>query len=487
MEKFTRREFIARTGIAAAGLALAPHAFADAGKRLNVLFITADDMNYDSLGVTGCKVPDISPNIDKLASQGMRFEEAHLAISVCQPSRSVWMTGRYPHRNGAMGFEPINADVPTLQESLRAAGYFNGIFAKVPHLLPQSKFCWDVVVSAEELGQGKDPAKYYAKMKAFLDQAKASGKPWVLMANCQDPHRPFPGSEGEQAREAGGAKRKVPVDFPDASRYYKPEEITVPGFLPDLPDIRTELAQYFTAVHRCDETVGNILRALKEAGLEENTIVIFVSDNGISIPFSKANCYRTSTRTPLIVRWPGKVKPGSVNKTDLVSCGADFMPTVLDALGLKQIEGVDGRSFVPILEGKKQSRRDHLFTFFNETSAKNEYPMRCIRTKRYSYIFNSWSDGKTLYQAEGMSGLTFKAMEQAAKNDSKMAERVKFLRYRAPEEFYDLGADPNEMHNLIADPEHKDTIKKMRGELLKMMETTEDPLLAQFKVRVTGK
>ena len=212
----------------------------------------------------------------------------------------------------------------------------------------------------------------------------------------------------------------------------------------------------------------------------ENTIVIFMSDNGISMPYSKANCYRTSTRTQLIVRWPGKVKPGSVNRNDLVN-GADFTPTVLDALGLKQIEGVDGRSDLPLLEGKKQDGREKGFTFFNETSAKNEYPMRCVRTKKYSYIFNAWSDGKTIYQAEGMSGLTFKAMQTAAETDPKIAERVKFLRYRAPEEFYDLKADPNELHNLIADPKFKDTIEKMSANLLKMMEKTKDPLVDRFK------
>ena len=479
MVKYTRRDFIARAGIAAAGLALATHVFADDGKRLNVLFITGDDLNYDSLGVTGCKVLDITPNLDKLASQGMRFEEAHLAIAVCQPSRSVWMTGRYPHRNGAMGFEPINPDVPTLEESLRGAGYLNGIMAKVGHLAPQPKFCWDVVVPATELSNGRDPELYYKYAKAFFERAKSEKQPFFLMANSQDPHRPFPGSEQASRKNAEQGLDK-------ASRTYKPEEITIPGFLPDLPDVRKEIAQYFTGVHRCDETVGSILKALKDAGLEEETIVIFMSDNGISMPFSKANCYRTSTRTPLIVRWPGKVKPGAVNRNDLVS-GADFTPTVLDALGLNRIEGVDGRSFLPLIEGGKQSGRNKVFTFFNETSARNEYPMRCIRTKRFSYIFNAWSDGKTMYQAEGMSGLTFKAMEAASKDDPKLAERVKFLRYRAPEEFYDLDADPNELHNLIAEPRHKDTIEKMRAELLEMMEKTKDPLRDQFKALVTGK
>jgi len=118
--------------------------------RVNVLLITADDMNYDSPGVTGCKVPDVTPNIDRLASEGMRFEHAHINIAVCQPARSVLMTGRYPHRNGAKGFEPIRSDVPTLQESLRAAGYLNGIMAKVGHLAPIEKFCWDTVVPASQ-------------------------------------------------------------------------------------------------------------------------------------------------------------------------------------------------------------------------------------------------------------------------------------------------------------------------------------------------
>ena len=479
--RLTRREFVSRAGLAAAGFALAPSAFAAAEKqRLNVLFITGDDMNYDSLGVTGCKVPDITPKLDKLASEGMLLQEAHLGIAVCQPSRSVWMTGRYPHRNGAMGFEPINPDVPTLEESLHAAGYLNGIMAKVGHLTPRPKFCWDFVVEAQELNNGRDPELYYQRSKEFFQKAKTEGKPFFLMANCQDPHRPFPGSER-------AAQRKVEPGFDKVSRTYKPEEVEIPGFLPDLPDIRKELAQYFTAVHRCDEEVGSILKALKESGLDKSTIVIFSSDNGISMPFSKANCYRTSTHTPLIVRWPGIVKPGLVNKTDMVSCGVDFTPTVLDALGVKQIPDVDGRSFLPILKGGKQDGRDHVFTVFNETSAKNEYPMRCVRTKKYSYIINAWSDGKTMYQAEGMSGLTFAAMQAAAATDPKMAERVKFLRYRALEEFYDLEADPNELHNLAGDPKYKDTIEKMRLQLATMMVKTKDPLVSWFKQSVADK
>ena len=121
------------------------------GKNMNpnILLITADDMNYDSPGATGNRTPGITPNLDRLASEGMRFVHSHVTIAVCQPSRSVLMTGRFPHRNGAMGFESIWEHVPTLQEQLSNAGYFNGIMAKVGHLHPEWKFCWDFVVKAK--------------------------------------------------------------------------------------------------------------------------------------------------------------------------------------------------------------------------------------------------------------------------------------------------------------------------------------------------
>lgn len=478
----SRREFISGAGASIVTLALTPYAVAASSKRTNVLLITADDLCYTSLGVTGCKIRGITPNLDTLAREGVLFEHAHVTSAVCQPSRSVLMTGRYPHRNGAMGFEPISPDVPTLTELLRSEGYFNGIMAKVGHLTPQSKFCWDVVVSAEELKQGRDPNLWYEHCKQFFEKSKATGKPFFLMANTQDPHRPFPGSEGEAAQQKN-ARRKD--GFPGVSRTYKPEEADVPGFLPDIPEVRTELAQYYTAVHRCDEAVGAMLRALKESGLESNTLVVFLSDNGISIPYAKTNCYEYSTRTPLIVRWPGKVRPGSVNKTDLVS-GVDFMPTVLDALGVKQVKGMDGRSFLPILQGGRQAGRDKVFTFLTATSAKNEYPMRCVRTAKYSYIFNAWSDGKTVFKNEPQGGLAWKGMLSAAASDPKIAERVRFFQYRVPEELYDLESDPFELRNLISDPGYRDTVDAMRSEVLKMMKTTNDPLLELF-VQKTGK
>jgi N-sulfoglucosamine sulfohydrolase len=477
---YTRRDFLAGLGASAATFALTHRLWAADSARPNILLITADDMDYHSLGVTGCKVPDITPNIDALAKQGMLFTQAHVTAAVCQPSRSALMTGRFPHRNGAMGFEPIDPKTPTLEQSLNKAGYLNGIMAKVGHLAPRECFMWDLVVDALELGEGRDAGLYYKLCTEYFNRARTEGKPFFLMANSQDPHRPFAGSGGEKAT---AEKRKVA--FPGATRTYRPEEVTVPDFLPDLPDVRKEIAQYFTSVHRCDETVGQILRALKESGMEENTVVFFMSDNGISQPFAKTNCYKVSTQTPLIVRWPGKIKPGARNTDDLVS-GIDFMPTALDVAGIKQIEGMDGRSYLPLLEGRKDAGHDKVFTFLFETSAKKEFPIRCVRTKRYSYIYNAWSDGETTFQNEPMGGLAWKAMVAAAPNNKQVAERVDFYLHRVPEEFYDLEADPGERKNLITDPKYKDQVAKMRAEMLRMMESTKDPILDKFRKQIGG-
>ena len=453
--------------------------------RPNILLITADDMSYDSLGVTGCPLPGITANLDRLASQGMRFANAHVTVAVCQPSRSVLMTGRYPHRNGSVGFEPIRQDVPTLQESLRRAGYINGILAKTTHLAPAAKFCWDVVVPAEELGQGRDPAAYYRHAREFFDRARAESRPFFLMANSQDPHRPFAGSEPRpgatrRAGRRGASRRTEAARSGPVGRTYRPEDVPVPGFLPDLPEIREELAHYYASVHRCDETVGQVLRALDESGLAGDTLVMFLSDNGMSFPFAKTNCYPFSTRTPWIVRWPGRVKPGVVDVEHFVS-GIDFMPTILDAAGLPNVDGMDGRSFLPILQGNRQSGRDRVFTAFGRTSAGRDYPMRCVQDRAFAYIFNAWSDGTNAFQNESMGSSSFAAMRRAAEKDPALAARIDFYLHRTPEELYDLRTDPDARRNRIGDPTCRDELALRRGEMLRMMESTGDPLTQTYR------
>jgi N-sulfoglucosamine sulfohydrolase len=464
--------------------------------RPNILLITADDMNFDTPGYAGCKVPDITPNLDRLAAGGIYFKHAHVTVAVCQPSRSAIMTGRYPHRNGTMGFTPIRDDVPTLGEQLNAAGYLNGVFAKVAHMRPIEKFKWDVIVEADELGVGRDANAYHKHAKEFFARARSENKPFFLNANAQDPHRPFAGSDGEKARNTfdedsaprrpnrAARARAEAGKFPGVTRTYKPEEVTVPGFLPDLPDVRKEMAQYYTSAHRCDEVVGAILKALDETGLADSTLVMFLSDHGISQPFAKSNCYPTSTRTPWVARWPGKIKPGQVDDAHFIS-GIDFLPTILDAVGLPPLAGVDGRSFLGIARGETASGRDSVVTVYHETVAKREFPMRCVQDKDFAYIFSGWSDGKTEYRSEPMGGLAFKTMQAAAATQPAIAQRVKMLVYRVPEELYDLQNDPDALQNLIDEPAHAARAREMRGRLLKWMEQTQDPLIGRFRMHIS--
>lgn len=478
--RVSRRSFLRGVAAGCVAAALPIDAFAEeSGKvnRPNILFITADDMNWDSPGVMGCKVPGITPSIDKLAGEGMLFTNAHVTIAVCQPSRSCLMTGRYPVRNGAKGFEPIDVSVATLQEQLRKAGYTNGIMSKNNHLAPREKFCWDYYVTQQELGRGRVPSLYYKYAKQFFEQAKAQGKPFYLMANSNDPHRPFAGSQQElnQMGEHSPVRRTI-----------EPKEAEVPGFLPDIPGVRKEVAQYLTSVHRCDETVGEVLRALKDAGCEQDTLVMFLSDNGMSFPYSKTNCYLFSTRTPWIARWPGRIKPGG--KCEQFISGIDYMPTILAAAGIAQVDGMDGRSFLPLTRGEKQDGRDRVFTEFHQTSGGNDYPMRALQNSSYGYIYNAWSDGKREFKNEPMAGLTWPAMCEAAKTDAEIAKRTDFFLHRVPEELYDLKADPNALHNLAGDAAHKQVLDDMRQQIREHLKAVGDPILGPFEAWVdTGK
>ncbi|MCP4193468.1 MAG: sulfatase [Planctomycetaceae bacterium] len=445
--------------------------------RLNVLLITVDDMNCDSVGIFGCDVDDITPNIDRLASEGMRFEHAHVTIAICQPTRAVWMTGRYPHRNGALGFDPIRADVPTMLERLHSAGYQTGILAKVKHVVPTRKAAWDVIIPATELQVGRSPQRYYESSLAFFRQAKQSDKPFFLMANSQDPHRPFAGSQQENNRLNG---KRPGTDFPPTSRQYGEQEVTTPGFLPDLPKVRREIAEYYSSVHRADEIVGSVLRALAESGLENQTLVIFLSDHGMPLPFAKTNCWYHSTRTPLIVRWPGVILANRHDQQHVIS-GIDLAPTILSAVHLPPIKGADGRSFESVLKGSKQPNRKFAFTHINRTAGKNNYPMRSIVDSRFGYIYNGWADGKTRFKNESQSGLTMKAMQLAAKSDPNINKRVQHFLYRTPEEFYDYQQDPDARLNLINNPRYRQQIQQRRLLLQQHMKETSDPQLEAFQ------
>jgi N-sulfoglucosamine sulfohydrolase len=209
---------------------------------------------------------------------------------------------------------------------------------------------------------------------------------------------------------------------------------------------------------------------------------MFLSDNGMAVPFAKANCYLHSTRTPWIVRWPGRVKPGTVDADHLIS-GIDFMPTMLEALGLEPPEGMDGRSFLPILRGGKQAGRDYAFTEFHMTFARRCFPMRAVHDRRFGYLVNFWAGRTKPMRMDSTSGRTFRAMLEAGKTDPAVASRVALFEHRVLEEFYDFEKDPHALKNLIADPAYRDAIRRLRAALENRMARTGDPALHAFRHR----
>ncbi len=454
-----------------------------AGTRPNILLITVDDLNWDSLGVTGSPVRDVSPNVDRLAHEGIRFTKAHVTVAICQPSRNVLMTGRYPQNAGALGFEDIAPDVPTIVEALAHAGYYTGLMAKTGHVVPSRAAAWNEIVLAKQLKNGRGPQLYLEHTRAFLARAREANRPFFLMLNSQDPHRPFAGSQQEEnfkARDATTTEPQYGGGFPDVEHAYSPADVNVPPFLPDLPAVRQEIAQYYTSVRRADETTGAALRALDESGLRDRTLVIWLSDNGAALPFAKANAWLDSTRTPLIVRWPHVVKAATLDDRHLLG-GVDIGPTILEAAGLPNLKGAEGRSFLPLLQGKSQSGRDYVFTQIDQVSSGASYPMRAVTDARYGYIFNAWPDGKTEMRVESMQGLTFPAMRAAAATDPAAAARVKHFVYRTKEELYDYANDPHALHNLLDDGQHEALAAKYRTILLRHMKDSADPQLGAFE------
>ncbi len=446
----------------------------------NILIVSADDLAYNSVGAFGCEVRDISPNIDKLATEGMRFTNAHVNTPVCQPCRQSWLTGRFPHTNGAEGFEPIDEDVPTLPEQLKKLGYLNGIMGKEIHHQPKERFFWDFIPFITDLdstwrkGNSRNPSLFYDYSLKFFEMAKEQGKPFFLSANSHDPHRPFIGSRQDTLTWGD--------NMPPVTRQYAPDEIDVLGYLPDIEDVRKEVAQYYGNVYRADQNVGGVLQALKESGLEDNTVVFFLSDHGAAFPFSKAQCYLNSTKTPLIVKWPDKINPGTKDLKNFVMT-IDLMPTIMEIVGLPLVPDLDGESFLPLLYNEKQGDREYAYTSFYQIFARTRYPMRCVQNENFGYIYNFWSDHKQEIRGDATGGLTWKAMNKAAETDPEIAKRVELYKYRVPEEFYNFKNDPDGLINLAGDPAYADELDKFRIKMLTTMKKYNDPAYQTYRDR----
>jgi N-sulfoglucosamine sulfohydrolase len=370
-----------------------------------------------------------------------------------------------------------NPGYPVMSDLMKAGGYFTGIRGKVAHSTPYSPYPgWDLILDTLPDGSPAHPKNvqsYYLSTKHGITSAQNAGKPFCLNINISDPHKPFWNEDGQPE-----------VNKP--SRIFTAAEVPVPAFIPDDPQVRAELALYYSSVRRGDDCLGAILRALKESGEDDRTAIIFLSDHGMPLPFAKTQLYFHSTRTPWMIRWPGVTKAGAVDERHLVS-GVDLLPTLLDIAGLPQPKGMDGRSFAPVLRGQNQEGRDYVVTEYNENSGGNRHPMRSIITKDFAYIYNPWSNGERVMATATKGTVTYRRMQALAKTDATVAERLKLFDRRVPEELYNYASDADALQNLINRPEHKAQRDKLTSLLDSWMVQTKDPMLAVFRGRADPK
>lgn len=445
----------------AALLCAAAISTATAAERPNILFCIADDWSWPHAGAGGDPVVK-TPTFDRVAREGVLFTHVFSAAPSCTPSRAAILTGQAPHRlaegGNLHGFLPKK--FPVYPDLLEDAGYVVGVTRKG----------WGPG-NFQAGGRTRNPAgNGFKSFEEFLKTVPAD-KPFCFWFGSQDPHRPYEKGTGLAAG-------------------MNPRDVAVPAYLPDTPEIRSDILDYYFEVQRFDREVGELLQALEQSGHASNTLAVITADNGWPFPRSKANLYDSGTRQPLAIRWPAKFKGGKTS--DAFVTLADLAPTFLEAAGLKPLPEMTGQSLLPLLEGKSQTGRDMVFAererHANVRAGDLSYPARAVRTKEFLYIRNfrpeRWPVGDPeMWKAVGpfgdCDGSPSKEFILDHRDDPEFKQffQLGFAK-RAAEELYDVAKDPHQISNLAYRAEYGDTKQKLKVALARWMEDTQDPRAA---------
>lgn len=455
-----RRTLLKGMAGAAAASATAARGAA-AGRQRNVLLLISDDQGLD-LGCYG--TPVATPRIDRLAREGTRFSHAFAAVSSCSPSRAVIHTGLYGHQNGMYGLQhdvhhqSLLDGIETLPSLLRRAGYATALVGK-KHIGPDKAFPFEAELVPERSGI-RDVREMAVAAASFI--RSTSDRSFFLTVAYSDPHR---------AATDYGNDRAWPGVKPVR---YDPAKVHIPQHLPDIPAVRQDLAEYYESLSRLDSGVGMLLDLLADSGRADDTLVVFLSDNGRPFPGAKTNLYRPGLHLPLILRAPGSA--ASVN--DAMVSWTDIAPTVLDWAGVPLPSySLSGQSLLPILGKAGDPARDAVFASHEFHEINQYYPMRAIHTRTHSYILNLAHPLDYPIAGDVAGSPSWKAI--AADPAIPLGKRSQAAYLRRPaEELYDLTHDPDELVNLAADPAYADVRDTLRARLLEMRKTTRDPWLA---------
>lgn len=437
---------------------------ADTSRQPNILLIVSED-NGPELGCYGDPYAQ-TPTLDKLAADGVRFQNAYVAQAGCSQSRAALLTGLYPHQNGQIGlatwkFRMYRDDTPNIVRSLKHCGYRTGIIGKL-HVNPESAFPFDYQRLPSANFARNNLGDYASGAEQFF---RAGDQPFFLSVNFPDAHRPF-------IKQVVG----LPVT-PLGRNDVKP----LPYFGLDTPQLRSVTADYYNCLSRLDSLIGDLLESLQRSAKADNTLVVYLGDHGADLLRGKRTSYEAGVRIPLIIRWPGRAKSGQV-RTDLVST-LDLVPTLLAAANADPIADLPGRSLGPLLRDEATAWRQYLFTEFHLHSPHNFYPQRTVRNLRYKLIQNLLPH-QTNPGYDYTLDRFFPDLRRAIKS-APDAIRQSYQQMQRPPEFelYDLRNDPHEFSNLANEPQHAGTLVTLQRKLAQWRSRTSDPLLFRENLR----
>lgn len=422
----------------------------------NLILIIADDMAWDDCGA--CGHPNIqTPNIDKLADDGMMFHNAFLMTSSCSPSRASIITGAYPHLTDA---EQLHWELPaekiTFVEKLKEAGYWTGQAGKW-HLGDHVKDRFHILAeeNTDKLRQsyGELPSRDNsgAHLWVPLLEHRPDDQPFFLWLAAIDPHRGY---------EEGIIERPHTL-----------EDVILPPYVPDTEEVRKDYALYYDEISRMDQYIGDVVEALEEQGVSDNTLILFISDNGRPFPRDKTTLYDSGIKTPWIVKWPKRVEAKSHTES-LVSV-IDIGTTFLTLAGIESFESSPGLDFSPILTNPEAEIRDRIYSQAHWHDHENF--VRAVRDDRFKYIRNFFNDLPRTPPADALTSGTFgeiRRLENSGELDSN--QRALYYEPRSEEELYDLENDPHELNNLADNSQYRDELNRFRTELLDFMKRYND-------------
>jgi arylsulfatase A-like enzyme len=415
-------------------------------KKPNIILFIADDVSWDDFGCCGNK--DVqTPNIDKLASRGLRFTNVYLTASSCSPSRNSIITGRYPHNTGAAELHtqpPV--EMVSFPEILREHHYYTGQAGKF-HMGKYAERGFDVMHQKDtDMGDGGE--KNW--LKVLRDRPK--DKPFFLWLASKDAHR-----------------RWGPNPF---SGTHDPQSMTPPFYLANGDDTKKDLAQYYDEIKRFDYYVGEIFNELNNQDIRENTLIIIMADNGRPFPHGKTRVNDRGMKTPFIIYWPDKVRSNGAVCESLISA-IDIGPTILFFAGIEVPASFQGQSFDQLITNPEKEFRNFIFAEHNWHDY--EAHERMVRNNKYMYIRNARPFQPQLGPADAIGSPSYEdLLRLKAQGNLSAIQADYFSSPRPQEELYDCQRDPFQLVNIASVPENQTALQEMRGILNQWMESTGD-------------